>query len=45
MAEILSIQGERLDLDHIEGWVAELELGEQWLRAKDLAESAPGRPD
>jgi hypothetical protein len=40
-AEILSIQSSRLDLNHIESWVAELDLGEQWLRAKDLAESSP----
>ncbi len=45
VAEIVSIQGARLDLDHIEGWVVELELREQWLKAKDLAESPPGRPD
>lgn len=40
-AEILSIQGSRLDFNHIESWVAELDLGEQWLRAKDPAESSP----
>lgn len=41
VAEILSIQSTRLDFDHIERWVAELEIGEQWLRAKVLAESSP----
>ena len=40
-AEILSIQGSRLDFNHIESWVAELDLGEQWLRAKDPAEASP----
>ena len=42
VAEILNIQRGRLDLDHIERWVAELELGERWLRAKDLADSYLG---
>lgn len=39
VAEIVNIQRGRLDLDHIERWVAELELGEQWVRANDLADS------
>jgi len=40
VTEILSIQGSALDLDHIERWVEELGLAEQWAAARDLAQSS-----
>ena len=39
VAEILNVQGNALDTDHVERWVGELELTEQWAAARDLARS------
>ena len=39
VAEILNIQGSALDTDHVERWVGELELREQWAAARDLTRS------
>ena len=38
-AEILRVQGSALDIDRIQRWVGELELGEQWAMARDRARS------
>jgi hypothetical protein len=37
VAGILRVQGDRLDRAHIDRWVTELELDEQWTRAQALA--------
>ena len=42
VAEILNVQGDALDADHIGRWVDELELGAQWAVASDLARSDMG---
>ena len=34
---IIAIQGEALDMEYVERWVAALELVHEWARAKDLA--------
>ena len=39
VAEIVNVQGGALDTDHVQRWVDELELAEQWAVARDLARS------
>ncbi len=39
VVEILRVQGSALDIDSIERWVGELDLGEQWAVARDRARS------
>lgn len=36
VAEILDVQGDVLDVEHIERWVDELGLGKQWGMARNL---------
>jgi hypothetical protein len=38
VAEILSVQGDSLDLDQIATWVEQLKLEEQWMKARDLVD-------
>lgn len=38
VAEIIAVQGSRLDLAKVEGWVRELDLRAEWERAKRLAD-------
>lgn len=42
VAEIIAVQGSRLDLAKVEGWVRELDLGSEWGRAKRLANLPEG---
>ena len=39
VAEILAVQGSRLDYDHVDHWVRELSLEDQWLRARERPSS------
>lgn len=43
VAGVISIRGEKLDLDYIERWAAALGLRELWRRARDLAEELSAR--
>ena len=39
VVEILAAQGSRLDYDHVDRWVRELSLEDQWLRAREWPSS------
>ena len=40
VAEIIAVQGGRLDVERIEEWTAKMELETEWVLARDLADSS-----
>jgi hypothetical protein len=42
VARILAVSGETLDRPYLSGWVAELNLGDAWRQARELAEATDG---
>ncbi len=40
VAEIIAVQGARLDVERIEEWTAKMELETEWALARDLADSS-----